>query len=130
MGSARAEGLALIALMFVMSLVFQIQLKIIADDVAPVLARQAPDLWTKVEALFHVAVTWRSLATLVLAGLLFLVWFLALMRLDLSLALPLASVGIVFNSLGSGILLKEELTAGRITGVLAVAVGIVLILRS
>jgi len=124
------EGLALIGLMFVMSLVFQIQLKIIADDVAPVLAREAPDLGTKTRAVLAVVMSWRSLFTAVLAALLFLVWFLALTRLELSLALPLASVGIVINSLGSGLILQEELTAGRIIGVLAVAAGIVLILRS
>ncbi len=120
----------MIGLMFVMSLVFQIQLKIIADDVAPVLAREAPDLGTKTRAVLAVVMSWRSLFTAVLAALLFLVWFLALTRLELSLALPLASVGIVINSLGSGLILQEELTAGRIIGVLAVAAGIVLILRS
>lgn len=130
MASARAEGLALIVLMLIMSFVFQVQLKIIADDVAPVLARQAPDLGAKMGALVQAVVTWRSLLIMVLAGLLFLIWFMVLTRLDLSLALPLASLGIVINSIGSGVLLQEELTAGRISGVLAVAIGIVLILKS
>jgi len=66
----------------------------------------------------------------ILAASLFVIWLLALTKLDLSLALPLASIALVVNAVGSGLLLGEQLSALRVGGVLVVAVGIAMVLKS
>ncbi len=128
--TARTEGLLLITLILAMSFVFQIQLKLFADQVAPVLSNSALSFSAKLGELFHASLAWRPVMIATLAILLFVTWFLALTRVELSLALPVASVALVVNAIGSGLLLGEGLSPLRIAGVLTVAAGITMVLKS
>jgi len=128
--SARSQGLMLIALLLCLSFVFQLQLKIFADQIAPLVAKPDQELGSKLRTLIHVALSWRFGIIAVLASLLFLVWLMTLTRLELSLALPLASIAIVVNAVGAGLMLGETMTPTRIAGVIVMAVGIALVLRT
>jgi len=125
----RGQGLLYIAAMVLLSFLFQYQSKILADDMAPILAK-ADTISDKMQGLMQGVLIVRLLFVLGLAGLLFVVWLLALTKLDLSVALPLAAIALVVNAIGAGLLLGEEIGALRIGGVLAVAAGIVMVLKS
>ena len=113
-----------------MSFVFQIQFKILADEMAPILSNSALAFSDKLATLFWASLAWRPLIILVLAAALFVTWFMALTRLELSVALPVASIALVLNSIGSGLLLGEGLSTMRVAGVLTVAAGIAMVLKS
>jgi|SRR5690348_13139371 drug/metabolite transporter (DMT)-like permease len=125
----RMQGLIYIGVMVVMSCVFQYQAKLLADDIAPILARNA-SLADKMAGLLQAATIARLAVVLALAAALFVVWLLALTKLDLSVALPLAAIALVVNAVGTGLLLGEEIGVLRIGGVVAVALGIVMVLKS
>jgi drug/metabolite transporter (DMT)-like permease len=125
----RMTGLIYISVMVVMSCAFQYQAKLLADSIAPILARNA-GLADKVDSLLQVAAIARLALVLALAAGLFVVWLLALTKLELSVALPLAAIALVVNAIGTGLLLGEEIGAMRIGGVVTVALGIVMVLRS
>ena len=125
----RAQGFIYIGLMVVISCIFQYHVKMLADGVAPILARNT-GLADKIDGLLHGAIVARLTFVLTLASTLFVVWVLALTKLDLSVALPLAAVTLVVNAIGTGILLGEELGLLRIGGVVTVALGIAMILNS
>jgi hypothetical protein len=122
-------GLIYIGVMVVMSCAFQYQAKLLADSIAPVLARNG-GLADKMNGLLQAAAIARLALVLALAAGLFVVWLLALTKLDLSVALPLAAIALVVNAVGTGLLLGEELGALRIGGVVTVALGIAMVLRS
>ena len=126
----RCQALVLITLLCFLSFVFQVQCKLLASEVAALLSRPGQIASQKAILVFREAFTWRSLLVAALALAVFSVWLLVLMRLELSMALPLAAVTIVVNSVGSGLLLGETLNSTRIAGILTVAAGITLILRS
>ena len=128
--TARQEGLVLIAVLVCFSFVFQVQLKLLAVEIGPILADSARSLADRAKALAMVALGWRALLIVLLAALLFVIWLLALTRLDLSLALPLASLALVINAVGGAIVLGEPLTMLRIGGVLLVAAGLAVLLQS
>jgi hypothetical protein len=125
----RAQGFIYIGLMVVISCIFQYHVKMLANGVAPILA-QNTGLAEKIDGLLHGAIVARLAFVLTLASTLFVVWVLALTKLDLSVALPLAAVTLVVNAVGTGILLGEELSLLRIGGVVTVALGIAMILNS
>src|SRR5882672_5454051 len=127
--SDRTLGLLYVAVMLVLSLAFQYQMKALAGEIAPILS-QGTDFTDKALALLHASIVWRLVAALGLAALLFCVWLLVLTKLELSLALPLASIALVVNAIGIGLLLGEELGLLRIGGVMAVAIGIAMVLKS
>ena len=128
--SDRTVGLLYVAALLLLSFVFQHQMKIYANEIAPALARSDSGLGSRATALVRVAVGWRLAFVLGLAALLFATWLLALTKLDLSLALPLASVALIVNALGTGLLLGEGIGLLRVAGVLTVAAGIAMVLRS
>jgi drug/metabolite transporter (DMT)-like permease len=117
-------------LLVAMSFVFQIQLKILATEIAPLLNGSGPSFALRLELLVKAMFGWRPLFVLVLAGGLFLVWLMTLSRLELSVALPLASIALVVNSVGAGLMLGEALSLMRIAGILIVASGLALVLHS
>jgi drug/metabolite transporter (DMT)-like permease len=125
----RGQGLLYIGVMVLLSCLFQYQSKILAGDMAPILARAAT-LSDKMQGLLQGALIARLVAVLALAGLLFVFWLLALTKLDLSVALPVAAIALVVNAIGTGVLLGEEIGALRIAGVLTVAAGIIMVLKS
>src|SRR3954454_15561667 len=95
----RTEGILLIALMIGFSLVFQVQLKLFASTLGPLLAK-VQDWRGAVGVLLTISFSWRGLVIAVLACLLFLFWLLALTRLELSFALPVASIAFVVTAVG------------------------------
>ncbi len=128
--SGNASGYAAIAVLVVLSFLFQTQLKQIAADVAPVLARADLGLTDRLWSAIRTIMTWRAALVVTIAGALFVIWFFALTKLDLSVALPLASIALVINAIGGGLLLGEPLSWGRIVGAVTVAAGIALVLNS
>jgi drug/metabolite transporter (DMT)-like permease len=125
----RTEGILLIALMIALSLVFQVQMKLFASTLGPLLAK-AQDWRGTVSALVAASFCWRGFLIVILAGLLFLLWLLALTRLELSFALPIASIAFVITAVGGGLWLGEDLNWVRILGLITTAVGIGLVVRS
>jgi len=125
----RTEGIVFVALMIALSLVFQVQIKLLASTLGPLLAK-AQDWRGVAGALVTASLGWRSFFIVVLAGLLFLLWLLALTRLELSFALPLASIAFVITAVGGGLWLGEDLSWVRILGLITTAVGIGLVVRS
>lgn len=130
MMTPRQEGLLLIAALLVLSFIFQIQMKLLAGELAPLIQKSHQEVFPKVNDVLWALLSWRPLIVAALAIALFVVWLLALMRLELSLALPLASVALIVNSIGSGLLLGENLSLARMAGVGFVAAGIALVLNS
>lgn len=128
--SDRTTGLIYIAVLLLLSFVFQYQMKIFANEIAPTLSRTASGASEKLGSLLRVSILWRLALVFGLAGLLFVFWLLALTKLDLSVALPLASIALVLNAVGSGLLLGEGMSMLRIAGVMTVAGGIALVLKS
>jgi len=128
--SARQQGLVLIGALLCLSFVFQLQLKGFADQITPLLGRSDQEFPSKMLALLRAALSWKCALIAVLAEALFVVWLLTLTRLELSLALPLASVAIVVNALGTGLMRGEALTLTRVAGVIIIAFGVALVLRT
>ena len=128
--TARQEGLLLIGGLLIFSFFFQIQMKHLASDIDPILAKSGQTVAAKLLDLMQAALSWRAVLVVLLALALFTVWLLALIRLELSMALPLASVALIINAIGSGLLLGEAMTMTRVIGVLTVAAGIGLVLKS
>lgn len=127
--SDRTAGFLYIGAMVVLSFAFQYQMKILAGEVEPVLSGKGP-LFARAYGLVDGPALWRLVAVLTLAAVLFALWLLALTKLELSVALPLASITLVVNAVGIGLLSGEGLGALRIGGVLTVAAGIAMVLKS
>lgn len=125
----RTQGILLVVIMIALSLVFQVQVKLFATSLAPALAR-AESWHGAVNAFIKNCVTWRGLLIVVLAGLLFLIWILALTRLELSFALPIASIAFVVTAVGGGLWLGEQLSWSRVFGLITTAIGIGLVVKS
>lgn len=68
-------------------------------------------------------------AALYIAGFVF--WLGILLRMDLSLAYPIAvALTLVFSSLAGWLLLNEMLSASRLLGIMVIFAGIVIVTRS
>jgi len=119
----------LIVLVIGLSLVFQVQMKLFGGAVALAVTR-ANGLAGGAAALLDVAVSWRGLVIAVLALAQFVVWLMALARLDLSLAIPMLSLGLLVVAWSGGVWLGEDLNWARMLGLCATAVGICLVIYS
>lgn len=128
--SARVEGLLMLAVMVALSAVFQVQVKLVAGQLGATLARQDPGLIGIVLTAVRAMISWRGVFMVGLAGFLFLLWLLALTRLELSYALPLVSISLVVTAVGGGLWLGESLTVMRVAGLLLTAGGIWMVLRT
>jgi uncharacterized membrane protein len=128
--SMRLQGLLIIGLLLILSLIFQVQMKLFANEIAPMLAAANQSLLSKAHRLLAATMGLRPLFIVLLAGLLFLIWLLTLTQLELSLALPLASIALVINALGGGLLLGETMSLTRVLGIAAIALGITLVLST
>src|SRR5258708_21697579 len=124
------QGYIYIGALLALSFVFQYQLKLFANEIGPILSRQDAILAERLGEVLRASLAWRPMLILVLAGALFLLWLMALTKLELSVALPLATMPLVINSVGIGLLLGEELSLRRTTGILVAAVGITMVLTS
>jgi uncharacterized membrane protein len=128
--TARTEGLMLMGVLLVVSCLFQVQLKLFAGELAPALARTLDQGVSRFDMVLRAVIGWRPLLIAVLAATLFSVWLLALTRLDLSLALPLAAVALAINALVGGLLLGEVMSLARIMGMAVITAGVLLVVRS
>lgn len=115
--------------MIAMSLVFQVQVKLLASSLTPALTKTGN--WQDIAAaVIRNCLSWRAFFVVVLAGLVFIIWILALTRLDLSFALPIASISFVVTAVGGGLWLGEQLSLIRIVGLVTTAIGIALVVIS
>jgi multidrug transporter EmrE-like cation transporter len=128
--AARQEGLILVGILLIGSLIIQVQMKLFANEIAPLLARSDVTLPGRIGLLAQAAFSWRGIFICVLGAALVAVWLGALTRMELSVALPLASIALVVNALLGGLLLGEALSLMRVAGIVAVAVGLGLVLRT
>jgi multidrug transporter EmrE-like cation transporter len=126
----RSQGLALIGLLVFLSFAFQIQLKHFANEIAPQLAQGGIGFSDRLRGVISTAMNWRSVVIILLGGLLFVVWLLVLTKLELSVAMPLASIALVLNAVGGGLMIGEGISPLRAIGVLVVATGIGIVLKS
>jgi drug/metabolite transporter (DMT)-like permease len=125
----RTEGILLIILMIALSLIFQVQMKQFAASLGSAIGKAQH--WSgAVSAVVAASLSWRGLLIVVLAGLAFLLWLLALMRLELSFALPIASISYLISALGGGLWLGEQLSWIRVLGLVTTAIGIWLVVKS
>ncbi len=98
----RTQGILLVAAMIAMSLVFQVQVKLLAASLTPALTTTSN--WQDIAAaVIRNCLTWRAFFIIFLAGLVFVLWLLALTRLELSYALPIASISFVITAVGGGL---------------------------
>jgi len=58
------------------------------------------------------------------------VWTLALVRVDVSVAYPMLSIGYIVNALMAWWLFGEQLTATRVAGIAVISMGVWLVSRS
>jgi drug/metabolite transporter (DMT)-like permease len=126
--TARTEGLALVVALLVISFVFQIQLKLLAGEVSVAVANAGPSSGDRLRLALDLLFSWRVVFVATMAAGLFAIWLMTLMRLDLSLALPLASVALAVNAIGGGMVLGEPLTWSRAAGIGIIALGVGLVL--
>jgi drug/metabolite transporter (DMT)-like permease len=127
--NSRAEGILLIVLVIGLSLVFQVQMKLFSAELAAALTK-ANSVAASVTALLEVSLTWRGLFVALVACAQFIVWLMALARLDLSLAIPMLSLGLIVVAWSGGVWLGEELNWVRVAGLCATALGICLVMYS
>lgn len=127
--STRSEGIALIFLLIGLTLISQVQMKLFGAAFANALSRA--EGWREtILSVVAVAATWQGLLIGFLAVAQFVVWLMALARLDLSLAIPVFSLGFLVVALGGGYWLGEDLNLLRIAGLLTTAMGISLVICS
>jgi hypothetical protein len=126
--SSRQEGILLIGALCLMSFIFQTQLKLLANQIAPLFAQGSQSAMQKIWLLLAQGGGGRIVLVLALAAAMFVAWLMALMRLDLSVALPLATIALVVNSIAGGLYVGETLSFLRMSGVLFVALGVTMVL--
>ncbi len=63
-------------------------------------------------------------------GISVIVWILALSRVDVSIAYPMLSIGYVVNAFAAWALFGEMLSAGRVTGIGIIIIGVYVLARS
>ncbi|NTV13080.1 MAG: 4-amino-4-deoxy-L-arabinose transferase [Desulfobulbaceae bacterium] len=86
------------------------------DTLAPVAWRLARQPWL-----------WAGLSCY---GISVVVWILALSRVDVTIAYPMLSIGYVVSAVAAWMLFGETLTAGRLTGIGVIIVGVCILARS
>lgn len=75
------------------------------------------------------ATNWFLLGGLALFGLGFVMWVLVLNKVQLSTAAPIMSLGYVFIMIFSYFLFKEPITGIKVTGLVSILLGVMLITR-
>jgi uncharacterized membrane protein len=128
--TARQEGLILIGVLLIGSLIVQVQLKLFANEIGPIIARGGLRFEEKATLLLQATFAWRPLLVGVLGACLVAIWLLALTRMELSVALPLASIALVVNAILGGLLLGETMSVLRMAGIITVAAGLALVLNT
>ena len=127
--SSRVQGVLLIVLVIGVSLVFQVQMKLFGSAFASALSK-ADGLSKAIAAVLQVSLSWRGALVALLASAQFVIWLMVLARVDLSLAVPMLSLGLLVVALSGGAWLGEDLNQLRIAGLCLTAVGIGMIISS
>jgi drug/metabolite transporter (DMT)-like permease len=127
--SARLQGILLIVLVIGVSLIFQVQMKLFGTAFASALAK-SDGLARTIAAIVGVSLSWRGVLVGLLACAQFVIWLMALARIDLSLAVPMLSLGLLVVALSGGAWLGEDLNQLRIAGLCLTAAGIGLVIYS
>ena len=123
------EGILLIVLVIGLSLIFQVQMKLFSAEFASALAK-ADGVVATVTVLLEDSLTWRGFFVALVACAQFIVWLMALARLDLSLAIPMLSLGLLVVAWSGGMWLGEDLNWVRVAGLCATGLGIGLVMYS
>lgn len=127
--SSRLQGILLIVLVIGVSLVFQVQMKLFGSAFASALAK-ADGLSKAIVSILQVSLSWRGVLVGGLAGAQFIIWLMVLARIELSLAVPMLSLGLLVVALSGGAWLGEDLNLLRVLGVCLTAVGVGMIIGS
>ena len=127
--SSRLQGILLIVLVIGVSLIFQVQMKLFGSAFASALAK-ADGPAKAVAAVLQVSLSWRGVLVALLASAQFVIWLMVLARVDLSLAVPMLSLGLLVVALSGGAWLGEDLNLLRVLGVCLTAVGVGMIVGS
>jgi len=127
--NSRVEGILLVVLVIGLSLVFQVQMKLFGAEFASALTK-ADGVTANVAALLEVSLSWRGFFVALVACAQFIVWLMALARLDLSFAIPMLSLGLLVVAWSGGMWLGEDLNWVRVAGLCATALGIGLVMYS
>jgi drug/metabolite transporter (DMT)-like permease len=78
---------------------------------------------------FKLATNWFLVGGLAIFGCGFLIWVIVLNKVQLSAAAPIMSLGYVFIMILSYFLFKEPITFTKISGVIVILLGVVIITR-
>ena len=128
--ATREVGYFLIVLMLALSLVFQTQLKLYALELSTLLSQSEVSRSEKIIIFMKSLLSWRFVLIGVMAAAIFSLYLWSLTILELSVTLSLVSVGMAVNALGGDLVLGQTITPERIVGVIVVAIGVVLVVRS
>ena len=60
----------------------------------------------------------------------FIIWLLALSRMDVSVAYPLSSIGYIMTALAGHFILQENLSMMKISGIVIIMLGVYVVSRS
>lgn len=83
--------------------------------------------WSAAEGLLRTAPLWAGLACY---GVSVLLWLGALSRVPVSIAYPMLSIGYVVNAFAAAILFGEALTVAKMSGILLIVAGVVILARA
>jgi multidrug transporter EmrE-like cation transporter len=83
--------------------------------------------WSAAEGLLRTAPLWAGLACYCVSVLL---WLGALSRVPVSIAYPMLSIGYVVNAFAAAILFGEALTVAKMSGILLIVAGVVVLARA
>jgi len=119
------KSLLLIGLSVVLGAIGQVLLKVGARTLRPELS--VPGVGKLVLQVFQ---TPALLLGLICFGSSFLLWLVVLSRVELSYAYPMVSLGYLIVVLASWLVLKEDLNALRLAGLLLICLGVSLVARS
>jgi len=83
--------------------------------------------WSAADGLLRTAPLWAGLACY---GISVLLWLGALSRVPVSIAYPMLSIGYVVNAFAAAILFGEALTVAKMSGILLIVAGVVVLARA
>lgn len=123
------EKYLLLLMVVIIGTLGQILLKITANQLTPQLP-EIQSFGTLLQAIFIFLKNYKILLLVLLYGLGFFIWFLALTKFELSHAFPLISIIYVLVLAVSWIFLKEQISALGILGSLFIMLGIFFVAKS
>lgn len=120
------SAFALILAGVLLNAVAQLALKAGVSELG-VIGLEAGQAWPVATQLLREPWLWLGLGCY---GISVIVWILALSRVEVSIAYPMLSIGYVVNALAAWALFGESLSAGKLTGIGIIIVGVYVLARS